>query len=298
MDANSGCRLLVVDDDQTILRLFSTALVREGFEVATAATGREGLRLATETQVDVALLDINLPDISGIEVMRQIVKTTSTIVILITGDVSHHSHESAVHEGAADFIVKPVRLSELAMRIRQAQEMRALVKAKERLIAELERLVVRDELTGLYNYRHFQGQLRAEVERARRYQRSLSLVVVDVDRFKDINDTLGHAEGDRVLGGIAQIITAKVRATDTTFRYGGDEFAVLLPETLADQAQAVAERIRQGIGDADLVASRGVTVSAGVAELHPTEDADGLLQRADSALYSAKRAGRNCVVVA
>jgi diguanylate cyclase (GGDEF)-like protein len=298
MGKSSTCRLLVVDDDQTILRLFSSALIREGFEVATAATGREGLRLATEGRFDVALLDIHLPDLSGIEVMRQIVKTTSTIVILITGDESHHSHESAVQEGAADFIVKPVRLSELAMRINQAQEMRALVEVKERLIAELERLAVRDELTALYNYRHFQGQLRAEVDRALRYHRSLSLVVIDVDHFKLINDTLGHAEGDRALVGIAQTITAKIRATDTAFRYGGEEFSVLLPETPGDQAQAVAERIRQGIEEAELVAGRSVTVSAGVAELRPTEDADGLLRRADSALYSAKRSGRNRVGVA
>lgn len=295
MDANSGCRLLVVDDDQTILRLFATALVREGYEVVTAATGREGLRLATETQVDVALLDINLPDISGIEVMRQIVKTKSTIVILITGEGTHYSHESAVQEGAADFIVKPVRLPELAMRIKQARDMRSLVEVKERLIAELERLAIRDELTGLYNYRHFQGQLRAEVQRALRYHRPLSLAVIDADHFKSINDTLGHAEGDRVLAGIARIVVAKIRATDTAFRYGGEEFSVILPETTGDQALGVAERVRQGIEGAGLVAGRSMTVSAGVTEFCPTEEADGLLRRADAALYLAKRAGRNRV---
>jgi len=184
MAERTACKLLVVDDDQTILTLFSTALGRNGYEVTTAATGREGLRLATETPVDVVLLDINLPDLSGIEVMRQIVKTSSTIVILITGDDAHYSHESAVQEGAADFIVKPVRLSELTMRIKQARDMRSLTEAKERLIADLERMAIRDELTGLYNYRHFQGQLKAEVQRALRYQRPLSLIVVDADHFK------------------------------------------------------------------------------------------------------------------
>ena len=298
MAGKAACKLLVVDDDQTILTLFSTALGRNGYEVTTAASGREGLRLATETPVDVVLLDINLPDLSGIEVMRQIVKTSSTIVILITGDDAHYSHESAVQEGAADFIVKPVRLSELAMRIKQARDMRSLAEAKERLIVDLERLAIRDELTGLYNYRHFQGQLKAEVQRALRYQRPLSLIVADVDFFKAINDTLGHAEGDRALAGIARILAAKIRATDTGFRYGGEEFVVILPETHGEQALAVAERVRQGVEQAELVVGRSVTVSAGVAEFRPTEDADALLRRTDSALYVAKRDGRNRVAMA
>ena len=298
MDEKTACKLLVVDDDQMILKLFATALGRDGYQVTTAASGREGLRLATENPVDVVLLDLNLPDLSGIEVMRQIVKTTSTVVILITGDDAKYSHESAVQEGAADFIVKPVRLSELAMRIKQAREVRAMTESKERLIADLERLAIRDEMTGLYNYRHFRGQLKTEVQRAIRYQRPLSLILIDIDHFKSVNDTLGHAEGDRVLTGIARILNAKVRATDTAFRYGGEEFVVVLPETRGDQALVVAERTRQAIEQAELEIGRSVTVSAGVAEFLATEDAEALLRRTDTALYAAKRAGRNRVAMA
>ncbi len=294
----TACHLLVVDDDPAIVQLFADALGREGYVVSTASSGREGLRMATENPVDVVLLDVNLPDLSGIEVMRQIVKNKSAIVILITGDDARYSHESAVQEGASDFIVKPVRLSELIMRIKQARGVRSLAESKERLIADLERLAIRDELTGLFNYRHFQGQLRAEVQRALRYQRPLSLIVLDVDHFKAVNDALGHAEGDRVLAGIARVLAAQIRTTDTAFRYGGEEFVVLLPETHGAQALAVAGRVRQGMEEARLVKGRSVTVSAGVAEYRATEEAATLLRRTDAALYAAKRAGRNRVVMA
>ena len=292
------CKVLVVDDDETILKLFSTALRLENYEVATAASGREGLRLATENPVDVVLLDITLPDLSGIEVMRQIVKTTSSLVILITGDGRQYSLETAIQEGAADFIVKPIRLQELILRIRQAWEVRLLAESKERLIADLERLAVRDELTGMFNYRHFHVRLKAEVERAVRYVRPLSLIILDADHFKVINDTLGHAEGDRALRGIGRILNATVRATDTAFRYGGEEFAVLLPETGIDQALGVAERMCQAIAQAELLPGRPVTVSAGVTEFRGTDDGDALLRRTDAALYEAKRAGRNRAVPA
>ena len=295
MNGTDLCRLLVVDDDQTILQLFAMALGQKGYEVITAASGQDGLRLAMESPVDVVLLDINLPDMSGVEVMRQIVKTTHSIVICITGDDGNCSHESAIQEGAADFIIKPIRLSELEMRIRQAREVRLLANSKERLIADLERLAIRDELTGLFNYRHFKIMLQQEVNRAVRYQRPLSLMVLDVDHFKVINDTHGHAEGDCALAGLAAVLVAKVRAIDTVFRYGGEEFAVVLPETRGEHAFAVAERLRQSVEAAVLVKGRGMTVSVGVAEFRSTEDADAFLRRTDSALYIAKRAGRNLV---
>jgi diguanylate cyclase (GGDEF)-like protein len=287
-----------VDDDQTILQLFTAALVRDGFEVLTAASGNEALRKVAENTLQVVLLDINLPDLNGIEVMRRIVKTTSIVVILITGDDAHYSYETAVQEGASDFILKPVRLSELALRIKQSLEVRRLAEAKERLVADLERLAVKDELTELFNYRHFQAQLRAEVQRCQRYERPLSLIVFDADHFKGINDTLGHAEGDRVLAGIARVLRTSVRATDTAFRYGGEEFAVLLPETHGSQALGVAERARQEVESAGLLKERPVTVSAGVAELRPSDQGDDLLRRADSSLYAAKRGGRNRVSLA
>jgi diguanylate cyclase (GGDEF)-like protein len=288
----------VVDDDQTILKLFSVALAQEGYTLLTAASGQEALAKVEDSQVDVVLLDINLPDISGIEVMRRIVKTRSMIIILVTGDDAHYSHDTAVQEGAADFIVKPVRIRELVQRIRQAREMRQLSEAKERLVVELERLAIKDELTGLFNYRHFQSQLKAEVQRCLRYERPLCLVVCDLDYFKSINDTYGHAEGDRVLAGVARALKCSVRGTDTVFRYGGEEFALLLPETHINHALTVAERTRLAVEQGQLLPARPVTISLGLAELRSSEKDEELLRRADAALYAAKRAGRNRVTLA
>ena len=292
------CRLLVVDDDEAFLKIVAAALGREGYEVTTTPSGLEALQLAMKNPVDVVLLDINLPDISGVEVMRQITKTTSVPVILVTGDAAHYSHEFAIQEGAADFIVKPVRLPELVLRIKHALEVQSQTAAQERLIVELEHMAIRDELTGLYNYRQFKRLLKEEVQRSLRYKHPLSLIVLDADHFKAINDTLGHANGDRVLAGIARVLLGKIRETDTGFRHGGEEFAVVLPETCADKGLAVAERVRQAIEEAELVKGRSVTVSAGIAEFLPTEDADALIRRTDTALYAAKRAGRNRVVMA
>lgn len=289
------CKLLIVDDDKTILQLFSIALGREGYQVTTAESGREGLRIASEIPMEIILLDINLPDMSGIEVMRQVAKTTHAIVILITGEEEGHTHESLVQQGAADFIVKPVRVPELVSRLKQARTIRATIEAKEQLIADLERMAIRDELTGLYNFRYFRRELKNEVQRALRYQRPLSLVIADVDHFKAINDSLGHVEGDRVLAGIGRHIGATIRGADTGFRYGGEEFAILLPETHADQALSVAERVRQSIEDSTAANGKAVTVSAGVSEIRGTDDCDTLLRRTDAAMYEAKRAGRNRV---
>ena len=298
IQSNMPSKVLLVDDDQTLLMLFSTALRRDKYDVETAGDGRTALAKLEERAADVVLLDINLPDMSGIEVMRQIVKSSAASVILITGDDGRYSHATAVQEGATDFIVKPIRLAELGQRVRQALEMRRLAEAQERLVADLERLAIRDELTGLFNYRHFQARLKQEAERAQRYRRPFSLIVFDADHFKEVNDTLGHAEGDRVLAELARILGQAVRGTDVVCRYGGEEFAVLLPETPVAQAAAVAERARQAVEAAKLLSGRPMTVSAGAAEVRPDERGEDLVRRVDAALYAAKRAGRNRVELA
>ena len=288
-------RILVVDDDLMLLRLFTMVLDREGYQVYTSETGTNGLQLALTGPFDVVLLDINLPDMSGIEVMRQIITATASPVILITGDETNYSYDSALREGATDFIVKPIRFPELFQRIQQARQVRALAEAKEQQLAHLTRLATRDELTGLFNRRHFHEKLKAEFQRAQRYQHGLSLGMFDIDLFKEINDTQGHAEGDRVLIGVARILSSIIRATDAVFRFGGDEIAILIPETSGSQALAMADKIRQAVAQAELVPGVRVTISGGIAEFQPDEDPGSLLRRADAALYEAKRAGRNRV---
>jgi two-component system cell cycle response regulator len=165
--------------------------------------------------------------------------------------------------------------------------------------AELERLTITDPLTGLYNRRFFQSRLGMEIERAKRYGRVLSLVMLDVDTFKEINDQRGHQFGDHVLAEVGKILKENVRASDIVCRYGGEEFAVLLPETPPEQAGQAAEKLRTGLkerfqGGRDPVA---LTVSLGVAS-YPSPgvaDENNLVKRADAALYEAKGRGRDRV---
>ena len=295
--ADEPGNILVVDDDQALLQIFGTVLAREGYQVKTAETGAEGLRLALAAPFDVVLLDIHLPDMSGIEVLRQIVPATDAAVILITGDDVNYSYESALHEGATDFILKPVRLPELFRRIRQARQSRARAADKERQIANLARLAIHDELTGLFNRRHFQERLQMEIQRAQRYGQNLSLGMFDVDLFKQINDTQGHAEGDRVLVGLGQVLRSVIRATDEAYRFGGDEIAILIPETTGPHALIMAEKILRTVAATDILDGHRVTLSGGIAEYRPAEEPSAFLQRADAALYAAKRAGRNRVVL-
>jgi two-component system, cell cycle response regulator len=298
MPPEKPCRIVVIDDDQMIRELFTIALQRDGFEVLSAATGAEGLAIIAANDVEIALLDIHLPDISGIDVTRQLVKTTSVSVILLTGDEANYSYASAIHDGAADFIIKPIRIPELLARIERAREARKLAVDNERLVRELERMAIQDALTGLFNYRHFQNQLQTDAARCLRYQRPLSLIILDADHFKAVNDSLGHAEGDKVLIAISQDTTRAIRSTDLAFRYGGEEFAVLLPETRAAEASAVAERIRAEVERVQVAGGRTVTISAGVSQYCPPEDTETFVRRADGALYESKRLGRNRVTIA
>lgn len=163
-------------------------------------------------------------------------------------------------------------------------------------------LSVTDALTGLFNSRHFHDSLRAECERAERYRRPLSMLILDGDNFKSVNDTYGHQQGDRVLQGLAEVIRHALRRTDSAFRYGGEEFAVLMPESSLEAAMLVANRLRQSYAQTVHPTDAGgellCTVSIGVAQYVPGEGVKSLVKRADDACYQAKRRGKNCVVSA
>lgn len=163
-------------------------------------------------------------------------------------------------------------------------------------------LSVTDGLTQLFNARHFKTTLDQEMVRAKRYRRPMVLVIADVDNFKSINDTYGHAEGDRVLETLAEIIKACLRTTDTAYRYGGEEFAILMPEVTAKEATILAERVRERFATSPLVmpgdATIYVSISMGIAQYKPGDDAKSIFSRADSGMYQAKQRGKNCLVVA
>ena len=174
----------------------------------------------------------------------------------------------------------------------------ALALARDRVsesLDELTRAATVDPVTGLYNRRYFEAQIQAEVQRARRQQQDLALLMVDIDDFKRINDTLGHLEGDRALRDVANLLRRGVRIFDLCARYGGEEFAIVMPGATRNVAVQVAERIRRGIQDRSLQSAAPMTVSVGVGFLEPDHTEEDLIGAADKALMSAKRAGKNVV---
>jgi len=219
---------------------------------------------------------------------------------VLEGSVDWHEVDEIIVPGGVALIFLVVSLvNEVRRGRRRERQLADLYGELLRKDAELERLAITDPLTGLYNRRFFQSRLGVEIERAKRYGRVLSLVMLDVDNFKEINDQRGHQFGDRVLAEIGKILTGNVRASDIVCRYGGEEFAVLLPETPLEQAGRAAEKLRSLLKERFRRGRNPValTVSLGVASFPSpgVADEDGLVRRADAALYEAKGLGRDRV---
>ncbi|MBT3296656.1 MAG: diguanylate cyclase [Verrucomicrobia bacterium] len=290
-------QILVIDDDQMVRNLVMHAMKLHGYEVLTAESAEEGDPMLQRGDIPLALVDINLPGMSGIELARRYANNNAVSIILFTGDEETYSYEQAIHEGAADFLLKPLRISELALRIKRALEHRRLQIEQAKLAVDLERLAVTDELTGLFNRRRLMERLGDEVTRAARYSRPLTLLMIDIDNFKNLNDEYGHPEGDKALTALGKLLRIDVRISDQAFRYGGEEFVILLPELQLPESMLVAERLRKVIESTSLTANPecNLTVSIGVAQHDGEESPDSLLNRADQAMYSAKASGRNQV---
>ena len=287
-------RVLVVDDEEAICTLFAELLDQYGcYQVVTTTDGRKVMDILRREPFDVVLLDMRMPGLTGIDLPREVRQVFEELpVIVVSGHGSIEAAVESMHAGAADFVTKPVPASVLHIRIQKVLEH-----------SRTRRLASTDGLTDLYNHRSFHARLAQEVDRANRYGRSLSLLMIDVDRFKTYNDTCGHPQGDMVLRELAGLLKMVSRTSDTVARYGGEEFALILPETDRASAQTVGNRLREEVerhefpGD-EILPGGTLTVSIGVATHTPKGTKDVLLKAADTALYEAKRAGRNCVCVA
>jgi diguanylate cyclase (GGDEF)-like protein len=295
--------IAVVDDDPAIRRLVRLFLKRSGFESVEFATGEEARAALQTIPWDLAILDRRLPDMDGVVLCQELKANPefkSRYVIMLTGEDEQEDKVQGLDLGADDYITKPFQYPELLARIRAAKRIVDLQKELRETNKRLELLSITDGLTKLYNHRHFQDELARAFEESARYERPLSLAIIDLDFFKKVNDTYGHAIGDEVLKTVARMFQDSIRSTDLAARYGGEEFAVMMPETDVDDGIAFAEKIRSLVEVTAIDTQAGsinVTVSVGVSTVpHPRiHSAKELIVSADKALYRAKKGGRNQV---
>jgi len=287
-------KVLIVDDAPDTVEIIKKLLAFEGYEVLTTSTGEEGVKKVEQEKPEIVLLDISLPGIDGNEALRRIRKVDSIVsVIMLTAFATVDNAISALKEGASDFVKKPFENEHLVHLVNQCLEKYQTLREKGRLEEEVQRLSITDDLTGLYNYRHFYKTLELEIARLKRQRTALSLLMFDMDNFKRYNDLYGHLEGDKVLKKVGEVVDRLIRShVDSGYRYGGDEFAVLLVGATLDQAMPIAERLRLSIEQAGF---RDISVSIGVTEFYPDYSLREFVRLADDSLYAAKHSGGNRV---
>ncbi len=298
-------KVLIIDDSDVIRKLATTLLSKKGYEVVTAENGFKGIELAGSSLLppQVILLDVMMPEIDGFEVCRRLKENDATKdipVIMVTSKSDSIEKIKGLEIGAADYVTKPFNHGELIARVATQVKMKNLWDELQKKNRILEELVKKDGLTNLYNHRFFQEKMVEEFNRSQRHNIALCCALIDIDYFKNINDTYGHQAGDLILKSLAGLVIENLRNYDLAARYGGEEFALILPHTVIESAENVSERIRKSVqekhftfNDLDIK----ITVSIGVAEAAKSraETPGQLIKFADESLYKAKEAGRNRV---
>lgn len=316
-------RLLIVDDEEAALDLLISLFETEDLDVRATRSGKEALGWIEERVHHVVLTDLYMRPVNGTEILRAAKERCPlTEVVVITGHASLDRALEALHHHAFDFVEKPFEIeklervvqnaitqSGLALEnlrlIRELQEQNRLLEERIRLATrELAELSVRDELTGLFNYRYMQTTLENEISRSKRYDRPVSLAMLDLDHFKHYNDNHGHQAGNAALKAVSQVMLDGIRRADTAVRYGGEEFAIIFPETDKVEAGKILDRIRTDIQELKLEfkgpqGPRHLTVSVGIATCpEDTDVLDEFIVKADDALYVAKTQGRDQLILA
>ncbi len=298
-----GGRVLVIDEDPASVERLQNILSKEHKLQIVADPTSVALQVADEGY-EVALVSTGLKSFDPLRVcsqLRTLEQTRTMPIILIADEVDRPKVLRGLDLGVNDFIMRPLEKHELSARVRtQIRRQRYANELRESVNSTMAMAVV-DELTGLYNRRYFDRHLAIMLEKATSQERSLGMMMLDIDHFKRINDTHGHDAGDIILKEFARRMQRNIRGVDLACRYGGEEFVVLMPDTDHQQAHAIAERIRDAVADKSFVVGNElhvhVTVSVGVAMNHDeTDTPEALSKRADIALYRAKHSGRNRVI--
>jgi diguanylate cyclase (GGDEF)-like protein len=285
--------VLVVDDDPDKRMLLRAALEMAGYDVRTANDGEEGLAAMESYQPDLLITDVMMPKMDGYELARRVRANPLTrfvpIIIQTAARNDAQDHRRGSEVGALGYITDPTDIDLMLARARTLLDFK-------RYLDTCEEEAFTDHLSGLANRRRFERQLEREVSRTLRYSRPFCLLILDIDNFKEVNDTYGHNVGDEAISRLALTLQAGTRGIDLAARIGGEEFAVILPETEFEGGVDVAERLRVAIRETEIPMAGRITASFGVAEF-PLCAATGreLVTLADGALYEAKRGGRDRV---
>ncbi len=312
----TGGNILIVDDNPVNVRTLTLLLSKAGYHVRVATNGTQAIELVQLDLPDLILLDVMMPDMDGYQVCQQLKADPHTrpvpIIFLSALDMAEDKLK-AFQVGGADYVTKPFHTVEVLARVQAhlaeyrgktlLQQMNEQLQDQLREIQALQdRLreqAIRDALTGLFNRHYLQEMLDHHVANAQRETSLLSVAIIDIDHFKQWNDTYGHSAGDRVLQTFGALLRRQTRQMDIACRYGGEEFVVLLPRASQTEAGKRVDEWRQTFSKIEVVTDTGnvsATFSAGIAEF-PAHGTSGemLLRAADSALYAAKQAGRNRV---
>ncbi len=289
--------ILVVDDNQPTREILKRRLDRQGYSVSEAADGERAIELVRKHPFDLVLLDLVMPGLDGLGTLsrlRDLHTAANLPIIMLTSKEGSAEIIEALKRGANDYVTKSEDFSVILARINTQLSLR-------RLLEQVREMAVKDSLTGIYNRRGFFELAEKEEQRFLRYGGSLHAIMVDLDRFKHINDTHGHRVGDRVLVVAADRCRKALRSSDLLGRWGGEEFAVLLPEIDFEGARQTAQRLTEVLAATPIDTPEGqirTTLSAGVATFDGScRNLGDLLNHADKALYEAKRRGRNQVHV-
>ena len=290
----SKSNILVVDDNPDKLNLIKAALDLAGYNVTTATDGDEALTAIESYQPDLVITDVMMPRMNGYELAQRIRANpiTKFIPVIMQTAAGRRSEDlrRANEVGALGYITDPTDLDLLLARTRTLLEFKAYLDV-------CEEAAFTDHLTGLANRRRFERQLEREVARMERYGHPFSLLMIDIDSFKDLNDSFGHDAGDDAIRRLSKVLREGTRGIDLAARIGGEEFAVLLVETNKEGGFEVAERLRAAIKVMEIPNARPITASFGVAECpSDAQTSADVLKAADVALYAAKRNGRDQVV--
>ena len=281
--------ILIVDDEPKNIQLLANILNEKGYEVEFATSGELALEWTASRPFDLILLDIMMEGMDGFQVCQQLKASPETQeipVIFLTAKAEIKDIVKGFEFGAVDYVMKPFNTIELLVRVNTHLELKANRDF-------FKKLAITDGLTQLYNHSHIHARLAEEISASKRHQHTLSVVMLDLDHFKKINDDFGHKTGDEVLVRVSGLIKSLLRKEDIAGRYGGEEFMLVLPNTDRQAAFTVAEKIRMNIQDHKWsLKNLTVTVSGGVCMLE-NEDESSLIMEADRLMYEAKNNGRN-----